>query len=51
MYAIMTCTEILINLYIGIYVENQTYIANVEQMYKYNLFLEESHTKTNILQF
>ena len=51
MYTIMTYTEILINLYIGIYVENQTYIANVEQMYKYNLFLEESHTKTNILQF
>ena len=29
MYTIMTYTEILINLYIGIYVENQMYIANV----------------------
>ena len=26
----MTYTEILINLYIGIYVENQTYLENVK---------------------
>ena len=30
MYTIMTYTEILINLYIGIYVEKQTYIENVK---------------------
>ena len=29
MYTIMTYTEILINLCIGIYVENQMYIAHV----------------------
>ena len=33
MYTIMTYTEILINLYIDIYVENQTYIGNVKISY------------------
>ena len=47
MYTIMTYTEIVINLYIGIYVKNKMYI----EMYKYHILLEESHTKLTFLKF
>lgn len=33
MYTILTYTEILINVYIGIYMENQTYIEKVKTSY------------------